>query len=100
MAMARGRAADIAAVGGESPLEEKQEWDRAMIASAEKLSDAQQRAEAIAEGQKRNLGYGLYKALREHTGGWIPRTGGLPGRDAALRPLDGDKRALESYADR
>jgi hypothetical protein len=63
-----GRAADIAAVGGKSLLEWKQAWDRA-IATAEKLSDPQQRAEAIVAEQKRNLGYGLYKALQEH-GGW------------------------------
>jgi hypothetical protein len=63
-----GRAADIAAVGGKSLLIWKQEWDQAM-AAAEKLSDAQQQAEAIAAEQKRNLGYGLYKALQEH-GGW------------------------------
>ena len=63
-----GRAADIAAIDGKSLLEWKQEWDRAM-ASAEKNSDPQQRAEAIAAEQKRNLGYGLYKTLQEH-GGW------------------------------
>jgi hypothetical protein len=63
-----GRAADIAAAGGKSLMEWKQDWDRAM-ASAEKNSDPQQRAEAIAAEQKRNLGYGLYKTLQEH-GGW------------------------------
>jgi hypothetical protein len=42
--------------------------DQAM-ATAEKLSDPQQRGEAIVPEQKRNLGHGLYKALREH-GGW------------------------------
>jgi hypothetical protein len=63
-----GRAADIAAVGGKSLLEWNQEWDQAM-AAAEKLSDPQQQAEAIAVEQKRNLGYSLYKALQEH-GGW------------------------------
>ncbi len=63
-----GRAADIAAVGGKSLLEWKQAWDRAM-AAAEALSDPNQQAEAIAAEQKRNLGYGLYKALQEH-GGW------------------------------
>lgn len=64
-----GRAADIAAVGGKSLLEWKQEWDRAM-AIAVKLADPQWRAEAIAAEQKRNLGYGLYKALQAH-GGWL-----------------------------
>ena len=39
------------------------------MATAEKLSDPQQRGEAIAFEHKRNLGYGLYKALQEH-GGW------------------------------
>ena len=63
-----GRAADMAAVGGKSLLAWKQEWDQA-ITAADKLSDAQQRAEAIAAAQKRNLGYGLYKAVQEH-GGW------------------------------
>jgi len=75
-----GRAADVAAVDGKSLLEWKQEWDRA-IASAEKLSDPQQQADAIAAEQKRNLGYGLYKALQEHNGwrvdpkGWRPYRG-------------------------
>lgn len=63
-----GRAADIAVVGGKSLLEWKQEWDQA-IADAEKISDPQQRAEALAVEQKRNLGYALYKALQAH-GGW------------------------------
>jgi hypothetical protein len=63
-----GRAADIAAVGGKSLLEWKQAWDRA-VAAAEKLADPQQRAEAMAAEQRRNLGYGLYKALQAH-GGW------------------------------
>jgi hypothetical protein len=63
-----GRAADIAAIDGKSLLQWKQEWDRA-TAGAEKNSDPQHRAEAIAAEQKRNLGYGLYKTLQEH-GGW------------------------------
>lgn len=63
-----GRAADIAAAGGKTLLEWKQEWDHAMT-DAEKLSDPQPRAEAIAGEQKRNLGFGLYKALQQH-GGW------------------------------
>lgn len=63
-----GRAADISAVGGKSLLEWKQAWDQEM-AAAEKLSDPQKQAEAIVAEQKRNLGYGLYKALQEH-GGW------------------------------
>jgi hypothetical protein len=63
-----GRAADIIAVGSQTLLEWKQEWEQAM-ATAEKLSDPLQRAEAIASEHKRNLGYGLYKALQEH-GGW------------------------------
>jgi len=53
-----GRAADIIAVAGKSLLEWKQAWDQAM-AAAEKLSDPEQRAEAISAEQKRNLGYGL-----------------------------------------
>ena len=63
-----GRAADISAVGGKSLLEWKQAWDQEM-AAAEKLSDLQKQAEAIAAEQQRNLGYGLYKVLQEH-GGW------------------------------
>jgi hypothetical protein len=63
-----GRAADIATVGGKRLLEWKQEWDRALSA-AEKIADPELRAEAIANEQKRNLGYGFYKALQEH-GGW------------------------------
>jgi hypothetical protein len=75
-----GRAADIAAVGGKNLLAWKQEWDQA-VAAAAALSNAQQRAEAIAAEQKRNLGYGLYKALQEHSGwrvnpqGWRPYRG-------------------------
>ena len=63
----QGRAADIAAVGGRSLLAWKGAWDQAL--AAEDLSDPQQRTEAIAVEQKRNLGYGLYKALQAH-GGW------------------------------
>jgi hypothetical protein len=63
-----GRAADIDAVGGKSLLQWKQEWDQATT-SAQKLDDPNQRAEAIAAEQRRNLGYGLYKALQAH-GGW------------------------------
>jgi len=63
-----GRAADIATVAGKSLVAWKEEWDGAM-ATAEKLSDPQQRADAIAAEQKRNLGYGLYEALQAH-GGW------------------------------
>jgi hypothetical protein len=63
-----GRAADIAAVGGKSLLQWKQEWDHAMAVD-EKLSDRQQQDAAVAAEQKRNLGYQLYKALQEY-GGW------------------------------
>jgi hypothetical protein len=69
-----GRAADIDTVGGKSLLEWKQGWDKAMTA-AQKVSDPQQRAEAIAAEQKRNLGHGLYKALQAH-GGWRVSQGG------------------------
>ncbi len=64
-----GRAADIVELGGKSLQHWKQEWDQAM-AAAEKLTDSQQRAEALVAEQKRNLGYGLYKALQDH-GGWL-----------------------------
>jgi hypothetical protein len=75
-----GRAADIAAVGGKSLLAWKQEWDQAVVA-AEELPDAQRRAEAVAVEQQCNLGYALYKALKEHDGwrvnqeGWRPYQG-------------------------
>jgi hypothetical protein len=70
----QGRAADIAAVGGQSLLEWKRAWDQAM-AAAEALTDRGQKAAAIAAEQKRNLGYGLYKALQAH-GGWRQNPGG------------------------
>lgn len=63
-----GRAADIAAVAGKSLLTWKKEWAQA-IAAIRKLSTPQQQAEAMTAEQKRNLGYGLYKALQAH-GGW------------------------------
>jgi len=63
-----GRAADIADVVGKGLLVWKQEWDQAMN-QAEKLADSQQRTDAKAAEQRRNLGYGLYKALQAH-GGW------------------------------
>jgi hypothetical protein len=69
-----GRAADIAAVGGKGILQWKHEWDRT-LAIAEKLTDPEQRAEAIVAKQQRNLGYGLYKALQAH-GGWRVNPGG------------------------
>lgn len=69
-----GRAADIVAVGSQGLLAWKQAWDQAMAAAAE-LSDLQQRAAAIAAEQKRNLGYGLYKALQAQ-GGWRVNPGG------------------------
>jgi len=85
-----GCAADIAAVRGKSLLEWKQEWDQAM-ADTEKLSDPQQQVETTAAEQKRNLGYGFYKALQEY-GGWrVDPKGWRPqGRDATLRPVDGN----------
>jgi hypothetical protein len=69
-----GRAADIDAIGGKSLLQWKQEWDRA-VSSAQKPDDPKQGAEAIAAEQRRNLGYGLYKALQAH-GGWRVNLGG------------------------
>jgi hypothetical protein len=68
-----GRAADIAAVGGKALIVWKQEWEQA-VAAAEKLPEAQTRAEAIAAEQQRNLGYALYKALQAH-GGWAQPQG-------------------------
>ena len=63
-----GRAADIDAVGGKSLLQWKQEWERAM-------SGQGQQPDVIATEQRRNLGYGLYKALQTH-GGWRVNPGG------------------------
>ena len=74
-----GQAADIAAVAGKSLAEWKHEWDQA-TAGGDELSDAEQRGEAIAAEQKRNLGYGLYKALQAH-GGWrVDKDGWRPYR--------------------
>lgn len=69
-----GRALDIVAVGGEELGAWKQEWDKAMEA-AERISDSDAKARAIASEQKRNLGFGLYKALQDH-GGWRVNRGG------------------------
>jgi hypothetical protein len=63
-----GRAADIAAVGGKSLLQWKQEWERAM-------SGPGQQADVPATEQRSNLGYALYKALQAH-GGWRVNPGG------------------------
>jgi hypothetical protein len=63
-----GRAADIVAVAGKDLLEWKRGWDDAMTA-ADALTDPAGRADAISAEQKRNLGYGLYKALQAY-GGW------------------------------
>jgi hypothetical protein len=69
-----GRAADIDVVGGKSLLQWKQEWDLA-LAVAEKLTDPNQRAEAMAAELRHNLGYALYKALQAY-GGWRVNPGG------------------------
>jgi len=69
-----GCAADIVSVDGKSLLQWKQEWDQAM-AEAQNLPDVRQRTEATATEQKRNLGYGLYKALQDY-GGWRVNEGG------------------------
>jgi hypothetical protein len=77
---AEGRAVDIAAMGGRSLFEWKQEWERTM-ANAEKLSDTQEQNGAIVSDKQHNLGYGLYKALQEYGGwrldpkGWLPYRG-------------------------
>jgi hypothetical protein len=70
----QGRAADIDTVGGKGLLDWKREWARALVA-AEALSTPQQQADAIATEQRRNLGYGLYKALQAF-GGWRVNAGG------------------------
>ena len=69
-----GRAADIAAVGGKSLLQWKQEWERA-ISTAQKIDNPEQQAEVITAERRRNLGYGLYKALQAH-GSWRVNPGG------------------------
>ena len=68
------RALDILAVGSKALRAWKQEWDRAMGA-AEQISNADEKARAIATEQQRNLGFGLYKALQVH-GGWRVNRGG------------------------
>jgi hypothetical protein len=69
-----GRALDIVAVGGKDWGIWKQEWDQA-VEAAEKISDAGERDQALVAEQKRNLGFGLYKALQAH-GGWrVNQTG-------------------------
>jgi hypothetical protein len=75
-----GRALDIRAIGGKELRAWKQEWDQAMEA-AEQISNADEKAQAIAAEQKRNLGFGLYRALQEH-GGWrVNRAGWRPYRN-------------------
>ena len=69
-----GRALDIRAIGGKELHAWKQEWDQAMEAT-EQISNADEKARAIAAEQKRNLGFGLYKALQVH-GGWRVNKGG------------------------
>ena len=59
------------------------------------------RADAISAEQKRNLGYGLYKALQEH-GGWLVDPAGwrpYRGVDAALRPVDRGRGTVDDDAD-
>jgi len=69
-----GRAADIVAVGEQGLQQWKEAWEQA-IAASEKSTDSQRRTEAVAEEKKRNLGYGLYKALQD-LGGWRVNSGG------------------------
>jgi hypothetical protein len=71
-----GRALDILAVGGKELRVWKQEWDQA-IGAAEQISNADEKAQAITAEQKRNLGFGLYRALLNH-GGWRVDQGGWP----------------------
>lgn len=63
-----GRALDIAAVGGRGFLEWKRKWDEA-VAAANRQSDSERQAAAVAAEHSRNLGYRLYRALLKH-GGW------------------------------
>jgi hypothetical protein len=69
-----GRALDICAVGGKTLRAWKEEWDKAMEAAGQ-ISNADEKARAIATEQKRNLGFGLYKALQNH-GAWRVNRGG------------------------
>jgi hypothetical protein len=69
-----GRALDIVAVGDKALRAWKHEWDQAMTA-AEQISNADEKQQATASEQKRNLGFGLYKALQGH-GGWRVNRGG------------------------
>jgi hypothetical protein len=63
-----GRAADIAAVGGKSMLDWQREWEE-VAPAAEADAEPQASADARTAEHRRNLGYGLYKALQAH-GGW------------------------------
>jgi hypothetical protein len=69
-----GRALDIRAVGGKTLRAWKEEWDKAMEAAGQ-ISNTDEKAQAIAAEQKRNLGFGLYKALQNH-GAWRVNRGG------------------------
>ena len=72
-----GPALEILAVGGKALRAWREEWDKAMEA-AEQISNADEKDQATASEQKRNLGFALYKALqkhgdwRENRGGWHP----------------------------
>ena len=72
-----GPALEILAVGGKALRAWREEWDEAMEA-AEQISNADEKDQATASEQKRNLGFALYKALqkhgdwRENRGGWHP----------------------------
>jgi hypothetical protein len=69
MGHAQGRAVDIAVVGGKRVVDWKREWDEA-AARARASDDRQEQATAIAQGQNRNLGHALYRALLAQ-GDWL-----------------------------
>src|SRR5215213_299273 len=63
-----GRAVDIYAVGGIGIDSWKKRWDRAQLCAC-KVSDAQKRSALLVNEQNQNLGWRLYKALKNY-GRW------------------------------
>ena len=90
-----GPALEILAVGGKALRAWREEWDKAMEA-AEQISNADEKDQATASEQKRNLGFALYKALQNH-GDWRENRGAgiLSRRHAAVRSVDRNGRAVE-----
>jgi hypothetical protein len=69
-----GRAADISAVGGIGFLEWSQRW-HASLRRARATSGEGTRRSILRDERRKNVGFALYEALREH-GGWRVNDGG------------------------